>query len=259
MFRINRIIIVLISIFIIFSLSACNKQNSFIGISKVEITCNLYTEVPRLEIYVFTTTDYENLILEKTKFIKEVNSYKSDVKLIKENKEIPGYLHLFHITFEKKEFIIQNLTFSSNKKEIVCPIGLFQTLLLEPSTIDIDTSINIYMDKDLTGLLNIHNKLYNDIYLVEQKVVTIKKKQTLEPFILDKIGINTLGIKSIDIFSINPKEKYHQIGGIVQSRFKTNLDEHLIYTTYYYNNMPNLNYLSSEGIDISSLEEIKNS
>ena len=115
------------------------------------------------------------------------------------------------------------------------------------------------MDKDLTGLLNIHNKLYNDIYLVEQKVVTIKKKQTLEPFIVDKIGINTLGIKSIDIFSINPKEKYHQIGGIVQSRFKTNLDEHLIYTTYYYNNMPNLNYLSSEGIDISSLEEIKNS
>ena len=80
------------------------------------------------------------------------------------------------------------------------------------------------MDKDLTGLLNIHNKLYNDIFLVEQRVVTINKKQTLEPFVIDKIAVNSLGIKSVNIFSVNPKEKYHQIGGIVQTRFKTNLD-----------------------------------
>ena len=69
--------------------------------------------------------------------------------------------------------------------------------------------------------------------------------------------INARSIKSLDIFSINPKEKYHQVGGIVQTRFKTNLEEHLIYTSYYYNNMPNLNYLSSVGIDVATLEVIK--
>ena len=242
-----------------FSLASCRKEKdlSYLGISKVEVTCNLYTEVPHVEVYLFSSKGYDNLTLEKSSLIKEVNSYRSDIKLIEKDKKIDGYLHLFHITFEKKEFIIQELTFLYNNKEIICPIGIYQTLLLEPSTIDIDSSINIYKDTDLKALFNIHNKLYSEIYLTEQKVVSIRKKQLVEPFVLDKIMINSTSVKSLDIFSINPKEKYHQVGGIVQTRFKTNLDEHIIYTTYYYNNMFNLNYLSSEGIDVSSLEEVK--
>ena len=261
MFCFKRIILVYIVILFLCIFASCDNKikNSYLGISKVEVTCNLYAEIPHLEIYVFSSVDYDNLTLKKNKLIKEVNGYRSDIKLINKEKEFKGYLYLFYITFEKKEFILQELTFLFDNKEIKCPIGIYQTIFLEPSTIDIDSSINIYMDNSLKALFNIHNKLYSEAYLVEQRIVSIRKKQTLEPFVLDKIMINAGGIKSLDIFSINPKEKYHQVGGIVQTRFKTNLDEHIIYTSYYYNNMYNLNYLSSIGIDISSLEEVKNS
>ena len=259
MFRLSRIVFCIVYILLLIILVSCKKDYySYFGISKVEITSNLYTEVPHLEVYVFTTTDYSNLSLKKNKLITEVSSYRSDIKLINE-KEIPGYLYLFYITFEKKEFILQNLTFLFNNKEIECSIGMYQTLFLEPSTIEIDSSINIYLDTDLKGLFNVHNKLYSEIYLTEQRIVSVCRKQTLEPFVLDKIMINSNSLKSLDIFSVNPKEKYHQIGGIVQTRFKTNLDEQLIYTSYYYNNMYTLNYLSSVGIDVSVLEEVKNS
>lgn len=260
MFCIRRIITSIVCLLLIFTCFSCSKvEDDFLGISKVELTCNLYYEVPRLELYLFSSINYSDIKVKENKLIDEVYSYKRIIKLIENCKEKEGYLHVFHITFEKQEFILQKLLFLIGEKEKEVNIGLYQTLLLEPSTMDIQTSINIYGDNELKGLLTINNKLYNPIYMLEQKKLTINKQQTLKLLDLEKIIVYSDSLKSIDIFSIKPKEKYHQIGGIIQSKFKTNLDEYFIYTSYYYNNMPNLNYLSSVGIDVSSLEVIKNS
>lgn len=260
MFCFKRIIAFLAIWLILFTFVSCDKaEEFFLAISKVELTTNLYYEEPHLELYLFSSNNCSKIKLKEHKLIKEVTGYKNNVKLVDKDKVWDGFLHLFYITFEKEEFILQKLTFICLDQEIEVNIGMYQSLLLEPSTIDIHTSINIYQDQDLIGLLNINNKLDNPIYFLEQRVVTLKKQQLLEPFVIDKFIVHSDKIKSLDIFSINPKEKYHQIGGIVQTRFKTNLDEYIIYTSYYYSNMFNLNYLSSTGIEISSLEVIKNS
>lgn len=261
MFRFKRIIYLIFCLFLVLVLGSCQKppKEGFLGISKVELTINLYDLVPHLELYLFSSKDYDDIKIKENKLIEEIFNYKSPVKLIKEGKTQDGYLHLFRLTFKPKEFILQNLTFIVENQEVAVKIGMYQTILLEPSTFDIHTSINIYEDQELKGLFNVNNKLYNPIYLLEQSVVSLRKQQLLEPSVVDKMIVYADTIRSFDIFTINPKEKYHQVGGIVQSKFQTNLEEYIVYTTYYYNNMPDLNYLSSVGIDTSMLEVIKNS
>ena len=54
---------------LIILLSSCKKsQESFLGISKVEITTNLFYEKPHLELFIFSTSNYQNLSIENKYF-----------------------------------------------------------------------------------------------------------------------------------------------------------------------------------------------
>ncbi len=263
MFCFKRIIS-LLSISLLFStLSACkNKKDlSFLGVSKVEVTCNLFSEIPHLEIYLFSTTDYATLKVADSNYIEKVSGYTQDILLCIDNKQLPGYLHLFDITFKKEEFVLQEMTVLNKGVPIDIPIGMFQTIFLESKTMDISSTIDVYMNDDLTGtgLISFKNNLYTPIYYLEHKVVTLKKQQTISLLDLDRIVIYSDGIKNFDIFNITLKEKYHQVGGIVQTKFKTNLEEYVTYTTFYYSNLPSVKELSISGIDVAGLTEVVNS
>lgn len=261
MFCIKRIISLGCIGLLLFTLFSCKPKEdfSFLGVSKVEVTCNLFSEIPHLEIYFFSTTDYSTLKVIDNDYIEKVSGYTQDILLFIDNKQVPGYLHLFDVTFKKEEFVLQELTISHKGKEIDVPIGMFQTILLESSTMDVSSTIDIYMNDELTGLISFKNNLYTPIYYLEHKAVTLKKQQIISLLDLDRIVIYNDGIKSFDIFNMSIKEKYHQIGGIVQTKFRTNLEEYIIYTTYYYSTLPSVKELSASGINVDVLTEVPNS
>lgn len=261
MFCFKRIISLGCISLLLFTLFSCKKKEdlSFLGVSKVEVTCNLFSEIPHLEIYLFSTTDYTTLKVADSDHIEKVSGYTQDILLWIDNKQLPGYLHLFDVTFKQEEFVLQEITILHKEEEIDVPIGMFQTILLESNTMDISSTIDIYMNDDLTGLISFKNNLYTPIYYLEHKVVTLKKQQTISLLDLDRIVIYNDGIKSFDIFNITLKEKYHQVGGIVQTKFRTNLEEYITYTTFYYSNLPSVKELSTSGIDVDVLTEVPNS
>lgn len=260
MLRFKKLRIIVILIALLFFLSSCTtkKEISYLGVSKVEVTCNLFYEVPHLEISIFSTQDYSSLKIANNNYIDKVSGYTQEITLIMDSEQISGYLHLFDITFKKEEFLFQEITLIHKGQELKTSIGMFQTIMLEPSTLDINSSIDIYQGDHLTGLIHFRNDLYKPIYLLNQKVVTLNKRQQFSLLnSTDKVVIYAGGIKNFDLFTIKMKEKYHQVGGIIQTKFRTNLEEYMTYTTYYYSSLPDVKKLITEGINVDILEEIK--
>lgn len=254
----KRIILIFLISLLLFSCYSCKKVKnvSFLGVSKVEVTCNLFSEVPHLEVYLFSTTDYSELKMVKKENMTKISSYTKEIFLIINEEQVPGYLHLFDVTFEKKEFVLQNISLLHKNKEIEVPIGMFQSVFLEPNTMDISSSIDIYKQEQLIGMITCQNRLYNPIYYLEHKVVSLRKKQVVSSEFVNRIVIYSDSFQSFKLFEVGIKEKYHQIGGIVQTKFRTNLDEYIIYTSYYYSALPSINELSTVGIDVEGLTEV---
>lgn len=254
----KRIIFLFLINLLLFSFCSCKKIKniSFLGVSKVEVTCNLFTEVPHLEIYLFSTADYSELKMVKKGNITKISGYTKEILLLINDQKVPGYLHLFDVTFDNKEFVLQNISVLHKNQEIDVPIGMFQSVFLEPNTMEINSSIDIYTQDKLIGVMTCKNNLYTPIYYLEHKVVSIRKKQVISSNFLDRMVIYSDTFKSFNLFKVNIKEKYHQIGGIVQTKFRTSLDEYIIYTSYYYSALPSIKELSTVGIEVESLTEV---
>lgn len=243
--------IVVLSLLMI-ALVSCKKcQESFLGISKVEITTNLFYEKPHLELFIFSTKNYHNLSIEN-KYFENIKYQKEKVNLIKDGKVIDGYLHYFDIYFLKQEFLITKINLRHQKDIYEVNIGSYQSIYLEPSNIDIKSSCFI---QDTTGIINYQNNIYKPIYIKEVKNLTSNKNHFVTIKDYPQIVIYSKQLKSLELLSFEIKKKYHQIGGIIKTSFYTNLDEYYIYSTYYYSTMPSFNEMKN-GIDITSLEII---
>ncbi len=240
--------------FVLFSCK--NKELSYLGVSKVEVTCNLANELPRLELYLFSTKDFKKLELVSNPLISSSNGYRLDSKLLCGGNVVDGYIHVFDISFECKEFSLQKLEMKCSDDIYVVQFGLFQTLSLESSTMEISSAVEMYNDTK-KGVISVQNNLYKPIYYLDHKVVSIHQKHVISISDFERHVIHGKMIKSFDIFSFTLKEKYHQVGGIVQTRFKASVDEYIVYSSYYYSSVSSLMELAEEGIDIASLEDIK--
>ena len=240
----------LILIILLISVSSCRKQeDSYLGISKVEITTNLFYELPRLELYIFSTNNYHNLSIEN-KYIEYVNYQKQKVNLLIDEKEVEGILHYFDIRFSKEEFIITKIKVRHKNNIYDANIGLFQSILLEPSTLDIKTTCSIFNNK---AAINYQNNLYKPIYINEIDNLTYCKNHFIEITNNNKQVVYSKQLKTLDVFTFDRKEKYHQIGGIIKSSFYTNLEEYYVYTTYYYST---INTLLDKKVDVFYLDSI---
>ena len=243
--------IVVLCLLIILLASCKNKQESFLGISKVEITTNLFYEKPHLELFIFSTTNYHNLSVEN-KYFDYVRYQKENIKLKKDKKVIDGYLHYFDIYFLKQEFLITEINLYHKNNLYDVNIGSYQSIYLEPSNIDIKSSC-FFQDK--TGIINYQNNIYKPIYIKEIKNLTSNKKHLVTINNYFQTIIYSKQLKSIELLNLEINKKYHQIGGIIKTSFYTNLEEYYIYSTYYYSTMPSFNEMKN-GIDITSLEII---
>lgn len=243
---------VVVLFLLIISLVSCkNKQESFLGISKVEITTNLFYEKPHLELFIFSTTDYHNLMIEN-KYFEHVKYQRENISLIKDNLVIDGYLHYFDIYFLNQEFSISKIKLKHQNDLYEVNIGSYQSIYLEPSNIDIKSSCDIYGN---IGIINYQNNIYKPIYIKEIKNLTINKNHSVTINNHFQTVIYSKQLKSLEILSFEINKKYHQIGGIIKTSFYTNLEEYYIYSTYYYSSMPSFNKLK-DGIDINYLEII---
>ena len=246
----KKFLIISILIILLINISSCKKQeDSFLGLSKVEITTNLFYELPRLELYIFSSKNYHNLSIDN-KYIDYVNYQKQDINLVINELQVEGILHYFNITFIKEEFVLTKIKIKNQKDIYDVNIGLYQTILLEPSSLDINTSCSLYNNK---GIINYQNNLYNPIYFKEVNNLTYSKNQSINLLNINQQVIYSKQLKSLDIFTYQIKEKYHQIGGIIKSSFYTNLEEYYTYSTYYFST---INNLLLKDIDTNELEII---
>ena len=246
----KKFLTVSILIILLINISSCKKQeDSFLGLSKVEITTNLFYELPRLELYIFSSKNYHNLSIDN-KYIDYVNYQKQDINLVINELQVEGILHYFNITFIKEEFVLTKIKIKNQKDIYDVNIGLYQTILLEPSSLDINTSCSLYNNK---GIINYQNNLYNPIYVKEVNNLTYSKNQSINLLNINQQVIYSKQLKSLDIFTYQIKEKYHQIGGIIKSSFYTNLEEYYTYSTYYFST---INNLLLKDIDTNELEII---
>ncbi len=245
----------LIFILFLFLLVGCKLKEqpfTYIGVSKMELTRNIQTEKPYFELYLFASSNYHNLKIKKTKDILSVTEHKQTLDLIVSDQKIPGIMYIFKITLLPKDLVYESLTLIYQNKEIEFSIGMFQTLFLESSTTEVSSNIECNNGK---GRIYIYNHLYNPLYLLEETRISISKKHRLTMTEGEKVAIYNDNLKSRELFSYQLDKEYHQVGGIIQSKFQTNLSEYKIYTTYYINTL-DINQIIKEGIDISSLAKI---
>lgn len=248
----KKLFLVSILITLCLFITSCKKESySFLGYSKVEITSNLYFEKPRLELFIFSTKDYHSLEINN-KYIDYLNYQRQDINLLIDNIKVEGYLHYFDISLKKQELVISEISLKHQNKIYEVNIGLYQSIYLEPSNNDILSSCDIYNNK---GKINYQNNLYKPIYLKEIKNISINKNHQVKIMDISKQVIYSHGLKTIEVFSLDIKEKYHQIGGIIKTSVISNFDEYKIYTTYYYSLIPSIDKLQN-GIDINQLEII---
>lgn len=244
-----RIVVLCLLIII---LSSCKKsEESFLGISKVEITTNLFYEKPHLELFIFSTSNYHNLSIEN-KYFDYVKYQKENINLIINNQKVEGYLHYFDIYFLKQEFLITKIKLINQKDLYEVNIGSYQSIYLEPSDIDIKSSCDM---NDKIGIINYQNNIHKSIYIKEVKNLTSNKNYLLTINNYLQTVIYSKQLKRIELLNLEINKKYHQIGGIIKTSFYTNLEEYYIYSTYYYSDIPPFNKLK-EGIDITYLEII---
>ncbi len=253
MFCVRKIIafcLILLSI----SLCSCHKiSSSYLGISKVEITANICYELPYLELYVFSTKDYSSLKIKPNKYIQSISSHTREVMLKMNNQEVDGLIHIFNVSFTLEDFVLQNLTFINQTEEFLVDIGMYQSLSLESSTESVNVTIDVLDGK---GKINIYNNLYQPLYLKEEKAVTIRKHHQLTfANHTNRFVVYSNNLNSYDAFDLVLNKDYHQIGGLLQLKFQTNLEDYTIYTPYYYSNLDLVKILK-EGIDITILSKI---
>ena len=205
---------------------------------------------------MFSTKDFKDLKLVENTLVNSYTNYTVEGKLLNGEKIIEGYVHVFDISFVCLEFVLQELKVCHQENIYKVPIGMYQTLFLEGSTMDISSSIDV--DNHL-GKINVQNNLYCPIYYLSHEIVSIRKAQEVSKCFVDRTVVYSKNLKHFEIFKIEMRKKYHQVGGIVQTKFKSSMSEYLIYTSYYYSLLPSVTELVEDGVSIESLETIKKS
>lgn len=210
------------------------------------------------KIYVISTTDIDNIKLQLPRKVLHQSVVKDEIKLISTGEKYNGYIYTVLVTFPLEELIVTKAQLVTSKETYEVNIGRYETISLKNNSAEITSCANFKSTNDDSINLHIYNYSYLPLIVVSmtgikngQNEITIKEIPNHAKIIYQD------QVKLYANINVVKDSTYYQIGGIIKTSARTNLEEKHIYTQYYADLTPSINYMQEVGFTVDDIYNLR--